>query len=71
MKERLTSLHAIDIEALKAHYEELIEGLRDERKELEALLAEKDLKVEFELKEFERGRNELNSIINDKQRMIE
>jgi hypothetical protein len=45
MKERLTSLHAIDIEALKAHYESLVEGLRDERAQLETLLADRDKRV--------------------------
>lgn len=56
MKERLASLHAIDIEATKKHYEELVEGLRDERKELEALMDDKDRKVEYERQEFEKGR---------------
>ena len=45
MKERLTSLHAIDIEALKEHYESLVEGLRDERAQLETLLADREKKV--------------------------
>lgn len=47
MKERLTSLHAIDIEALKAHYEALIEGLKEERAQLEALLTDRDNRVNF------------------------
>ena len=34
MKERLTSLHAIDIEAFHKHYDDLIEGLKDERRYL-------------------------------------
>lgn len=47
MKERLTSLHAIDIDALKSHYEALIDGLREERSQLETLLADRDKRVEF------------------------
>jgi hypothetical protein len=34
MKERLTTLHAIDIEAFQKHYEDLIESLKDERRYL-------------------------------------
>lgn len=34
MKERLTSLHAADIDAMQSHYDELVEHLKDERREL-------------------------------------
>ncbi len=47
MKERLTSLHAIDIDALKTHYEALIDGLKEERAQLETLLSDRDATVDF------------------------
>lgn len=34
MKERLTSLHAIDIETIQNHYDELVESLKNERREM-------------------------------------
>ena len=71
MKERLTSLHALDIDSIKTRYDDLIEGLKDERKELEKLMEEKDRKVEHERKEFERGRQELNLILKDREKTIE
>lgn len=71
MKERLTSLHAVDIDAMKTHYEQLIDGLREERRQLEQQMAEKDRMIQFETKEFQRIREQLKAIIRDKDRIID
>jgi hypothetical protein len=40
-------MHDVDVSTLKKHYEELLDGLRDQNKHLEELLKEKEAKVEF------------------------
>jgi hypothetical protein len=70
MKERLTSLHAADVEAMKKHYEELVDGLKEERKQQDQLMAEKDKTVEYERKESERGKAELKTVIEQRDRQI-
>ena len=65
------SLQGGEVNAMKRHYEQLVDGLNDEKKELEVLMVEKEKKLEHERKEFERGREDSREIVGEKERQIE
>ena len=41
VKERLTKIHSLDIEALEKRYSDLVSSLKSDKSELESLLKEK------------------------------
>lgn len=54
VKERLTKIHSLDIEALDNKYREMVQSLKKEKAELERLVKAKDEQLQEELKELER-----------------
>lgn len=48
MKERITKIHAADIENIEQRYSNIVEGLKEDRKEFERQLKDKDRIVEAE-----------------------
>ena len=50
MKERLTKIHSVEIEALEKRYGDLIHTLKTDRSELEKLIKEKDKMIDDERK---------------------
>ena len=63
-------MHEADVATMKRHSEELSEGLRDEKKELQKLMEEKDSKVDFERRQSERAEDQLKATIEDRERQI-
>jgi len=51
IKERLTKIHSLDIEAVEEKFNKLVAGLRQEKLELERLLRGKDEQLQLDLKE--------------------
>lgn len=51
MKERLSSLHSSDLHELKERYESIVENLRNDKKDMEEFLREKDRLREEDRKE--------------------
>lgn len=48
LKERLTKIHSLEIEALEKRYNDLIKTLRTDKDELNNLLREKDKQIDGE-----------------------
>ena len=68
--ERLTKIHALDIQELEDKYRKLLEAMDTHKKDLEKLLREKDEEKEAGLKEFDRIRIDYESKIKDRELRI-
>ncbi len=71
LKERITKIHASDIEAIEKRYASIIEGLKGERKDFERQLREKDKIVEAEKREYERLQHEMHERLKERDMRIE
>lgn len=70
LKERLTKIHSLEIEALEKRYNDLIKTLRTDKDELNNLLREKDKQIDGEKQELERVRSELIDRIKERESRI-
>lgn len=71
IKERITKLQAADIEAMEKRYNSIIEGLKNDRKDFERQLKEKDKTVEGEKRELERLKHEMYDRLKERDTRIE
>ena len=68
--ERLTKIHAVDIQELEEKYRKLLEAMDNDKKDMEKLLKEKDEELAAELRELERVRKDFDSKIKDREMRI-
>ena len=70
IKERLTKIHSLDIEAVEEKFKGLVAGLRQEKLELERLLRAKEEQLQLDLKELERMKGEMHDKIRERDHKI-
>jgi uncharacterized phage infection (PIP) family protein YhgE len=70
LKERLSKIHSVDIEAVEKRYSDLVATLKTDKEELEKVIREKDKQIEGEHREMERVRLELIDRIKEREARI-
>lgn len=71
IKERLTKIHASDIENIEKRYNSIVDGLKGERKEFERQLKEKDKIVESQKRQYERMQADMHDRLKERDTRIE
>ena len=70
VKERLTKIHAVDIEAIEKRYGDMLVTLKTEKADLDVIIKDKEKTVEAERKELERVKGELVDRIKERDGRI-
>lgn len=70
LKERITRIHAADIENIEQRYTSIVSELKDEGVELQRQIKEKDKIVEAEKREYDRMKEEMRDRLKERDTRI-